>query len=81
MAVALLKIGATLFGSGYVLISYMQSELVDRYGWLQQQQLADTIAVGQFTPGPLLSSATFVGYLLGHVRFGGGVVGGWCPQS
>lgn len=76
LALGLLKIGATLFGSGYVLISYFQSELVDRHGWLTQQQLADTIAVGQFTPGPLLSSATFVGYLLGHLRFGGGLVGG-----
>ena len=76
LALGLLKIGATLFGSGYVLISYFQSELINRHGWLTQQQLADTIAVGQFTPGPLLSSATFVGYLLGHLQFGGGVVGG-----
>jgi chromate transporter len=76
MALALLKIGATLFGSGYVLVSYLQSELVDRRGWLTQQQLLDTIAVGQFTPGPLLSSSTFAGYLLGHLRFGGGVAGG-----
>jgi chromate transporter len=76
MALILLKIGATLFGSGYVLISYLQSELVDRAGWLTQAQLVDAIAVGQFTPGPLLSSATFVGYLLGSLRFGGGVAGG-----
>ena len=75
-AVRMLKIGATLFGSGYVLISYLQSEFVDRSGWLTQQQLLDTIAVGQFTPGPLLSSATFLGYVLGHLRFGGGVAGG-----
>ncbi len=76
MALGFLKIGATLFGSGYVLVSYFQSELVDRHGWLTQQQLADTIAVGQFTPGPLLSSGTFAGYLLGSLRFGGGEIGG-----
>jgi chromate transporter len=76
MALSLLKIGATLFGSGYVLISYLQSDFVDHYGWLTQQQLGDAIAVGQFTPGPLLTSATFVGYLLGHDHFGGGVTGG-----
>ncbi len=76
MTLSLLRIGATLFGSGYVLISYLQSEFVDRTGWLTQAQLVDTIAVGQFTPGPLLSSATFVGYLLGALRFGGGVAGG-----
>ncbi len=76
MTLILLKIGATLFGSGYVLISYLESELVDRAGWLTQAQLVDTIAVGQFTPGPLLSSATFAGYLLGALKFGGGVAGG-----
>lgn len=76
LAAGLLKIGATLFGSGYVLISYLQSEFVDQRGWLTQQQLVDTVAAGQFTPGPLLSSATFVGYLLGHLRFKGGVIGG-----
>ncbi len=76
MALGLLRIGATLFGSGYVLISYLQSEFVDSRGWLTQQQLVDAVAAGQFTPGPLLSSATFVGYLLGHLKFGGGVAGG-----
>jgi len=60
-----LKIGATLFGSGYVLFAFMQQEFVDRLGWLSQQELLDAIAVGQFTPGPVFSSATFAGYLMG----------------
>jgi chromate transporter len=76
LGLVLLKIGATLFGSGYVLISYLQSEMVDHRGWLTPQQLSDAIAVGQFTPGPLLTTATFVGYVLGSTRFGGGMGGG-----
>jgi chromate transporter len=59
-----------------VLVSYLQSDFVDRLGWLTQRQLVDAIAVGQFTPGPLLTSATFVGYLLGHTKFEAGVTGG-----
>jgi chromate transporter len=60
-----LKIGAVLYGSGYVLIAFMRSEFVTRLGWITNQQLLDAIAVGQATPGPISSSATFVGYLLG----------------
>ena len=75
-----LKIGATLFGSGYVLVSYLRGGLVDAPGaWLTQQQLLDAVAVGQVTPGPLLTTATFIGYLRGHQVFGttrGGIAGG-----
>jgi len=76
MALFFLKVGATLFGSGYVLASFLQSGLVDQHHWLTNQELLDAIAVGQVTPGPLLTAATFIGYVLGARNFGGGTVGG-----
>ncbi|WP_343703270.1 chromate efflux transporter [Chitinophaga sp.] len=67
-----LKIGAVLYGSGYVLFAYMDEALVRNNHWLNHQQLMDAIAVGQITPGPILSSATFAGYIIGGTT--GGVV-------
>lgn len=59
-----LKIGSVLFGSGYVLITYIQQDVVNRFGWLTSQQLLDAVAIGQTTPGPVLTTVTVVGYII-----------------
>lgn len=75
-----LKIGSVLFGSGYVLLAFLRADLVTRLGWLTEQQLLDAIAVGQVTPGPVFTTATFIGYLLdGPAGAGVATVGIFLP--
>jgi chromate transporter len=66
-----LKVGSVVFGSGYVLLAFLQTEFVERLHWLTEKQLIDAVAVGQFTPGPLFTTATFIGY----------VVAGWAGAA
>ncbi len=71
LGVFFFKVGCVLYGSGYVLVAFLEGGLVQEYGWVSQQQLLDAIAVGQCTPGPVLTAATFLGY----------VVGGWAGAA
>jgi len=65
MALFFLKVGSVMFGSGYVLLAFLHADLVEHWHWLTENQLLDAVSVGQFTPGPLFTTATFIGYLLG----------------
>lgn len=75
-----LKIGCVLYGSGYVLLAFLQRDLVDRNQWLTSQQLLDAVTIGQLTPGPVFTTATFIGYLLaGNAGAIAGTIGIFLP--
>jgi len=64
----MLKIGSILYGGGYVLLAYFNADFVERLGWMSANQLLDAVAIGQLTPGPIFTTATFIGFLLGDVQ-------------
>src|SRR5262249_58603312 len=76
-----LKVGSVLFGSGYVLLAFLRGDLVERLHWLTESQLLDAVAVGQVTPGPVFTTATFVGYVLGGGAGAAGAPRGLFPPA
>lgn len=71
-----LKIGSVLYGSGYTLLAFLETDFVDQLGWLTHDQLIDAVAVGQITPGPLFTTATFIGFTMAYQASGGSVLAG-----